>query len=140
MPGQLGITLDQRYVSFNDLWKLTSLHEGIEFAVTRELIEGRGFYRLYAGGMNKVFIPDLPGVRILGHTHPRKIQALPSFTDINTLNKLYEKQLITNPAAPRIPSRIIWGEGQANITLFHPTMENIYLDEYKNYQLKRLGF
>lgn len=108
MPGQAGVVLNQRTVSFADIHRL-SIRDGAEYALTRE----GGQYVLRSGLNDAVAIPS--GVRPIVHTHPPDISGfvdtLPSRADINVLNSLWAR----NPAGPRPVSQIITGPGQTTI-------------------------
>jgi hypothetical protein len=67
VPGREGITLTDKTVRFGDLYRLSEKTGGIEFALTRETVDGEKVFRLYSGGRNAVTTPRAgPNVRIIG--------------------------------------------------------------------------
>ncbi len=114
IPGQQGVILDQKYVSYSDLWELTR-RTGLEYALTKE----NGSFVLRSGAANTVPIPN--GIRPIAHTHPFDNvgipEPLPSNPDINTLNQLWS----LNPNGRRPRSTIIWGPNPGNTTQFGAT-------------------
>jgi RHS repeat-associated protein len=116
LPGIEGVTLSQRTIRFGDLQELSTLGgREVEFALTRE----NGAFRLYSGGPGSVATPS--GARVIGHTHPGGT-ILPSTTDINSLNNAWLRQLSIDPYAPVSPSRVIWGIGNTDNTIFYPSI------------------
>jgi RHS repeat-associated protein len=116
LPGIEGVTLAQRSVRFGDLHQLSILGgREVEFALTRE----SGAFRLYSGGAGTVATPS--GARVIGHTHPGGTM-LPSATDINSINNAWLRQLSVQPYTPAVPSRVIWGGGNAENTIFWPSI------------------
>lgn len=116
LPGIEGVTLAERTVRFGDLHALSTLGgREIEFALTRE---GSAF-RLYSGGPETVLTPS--GARVIGHTHPGGT-VLPSTTDIDSINNAWLRQLSVDLYAPPAPSRVIWGVGDLDNTIFYPSI------------------
>ena len=120
IPGREGITLSDGTVRFADLYRMTEAH-GIEFGLTREVVDGKSVYRLYSGGRNAVTMPSGEGVRIIGHTHPSGYR-LPSTADIDNLNRAFLNSLERDLLAPVPHRRVIWGSGPANSTIYYPNV------------------
>ena len=72
IPGRPGVTLTDGTVRFGDLFHLTE-RTGIEYALTRETVNGERVFRLYSGGRNGVTTPGRSGIRVIGHTHYSRI-------------------------------------------------------------------
>ena len=113
IPGRSGVILDQRVVSYEDIWRLTEQH-GIEFALYRQ----DGKFVLASGSRVSVEIPE--GVRPISHSHALDEFGLnspvPSIADINLLNRYW----ISNPAAPRPVSTLI-ANGETSAVRFGAT-------------------
>ncbi|MET1257212.1 hypothetical protein [Aliikangiella maris] len=125
LPGEVGVTVTDRTVRFGDVYDL-SQRSGVEFSLVTERVDGKLVKRLYSGD---AFTSPVPrDSRILGHAHPNEgvMQQLPSRADMNILNDRYFEQLLTNPSAKPQPSRIFWGTGDYDNTLFYPGFGKSY--------------
>ena len=120
IPGREGITLTDSTIRFADVYRLTE-KTGIEFGLTRELVGGRQVRRLYSGGQNAVTLPTGPGIRSIGHTHPSAAR-LPSSPDINSINRRFMNALEADPLAPVPHSRVMWGSGATDSTIYYPNV------------------
>ena len=120
IPGRQGITLTDSTIRFSDVYRLTE-NTGIEFGLTRELVGGRQVRRLYSGGQNAVTLPTGSGIRSIGHTHPSAAR-LPSSPDINSINRRFMNALEADSLAPVPHSRVIWGSGATDSTIYHPNV------------------
>jgi phage tail protein X len=116
IPGREGVTLSQRSVVFADIARMSEMH-GVEFALTKE----NGAWRLYSGGVDSVGTPLGANTRVLAHTHPGG-SPLPSPADIAALNRNFDARLAVNPAISPYPSRVIYGTGADDVTLFWPNI------------------
>jgi hypothetical protein len=125
VPGIEGITLNQKSVSFSEMWKL-SQDTGIEYVLTKE----NGKFILRSGAPSMVLSP--PNIRPIAHTHLLdplgEFDKLPSRADIKALNDLWAE----NPNGPRPTSTVIWGPEAGNTTQFGAT--GINPPPYKNPQ------
>jgi hypothetical protein len=114
VPGPEGIILNQKSVSFSEMWKLSE-DTGLEYVLTKE----NGKFILRSGAPSTVASPD--NIRPIAHTHPLdplgEFDQLPSKADINALNDLWSK----NPNGPRPTSTVIWGPDPGNTTQFGAT-------------------
>ena len=109
-----------RTVRFGDLYHLTE-QTGVEYALTRETVNGERVFRLYSGGRNGVTTPGRPGIRVIGHTHSSRI-GYPSPRDIAVINDKFVEALSSNPFAPVLHERVIYGPGNTESTIYHPTV------------------
>lgn len=122
IPGREGITLFDRTIRFADLYRMTEAQE-IEFGLTREVVGGKSVYRLYSGGRDAVTMPSGEGVRIIGHSHPRRSGSrFPSIRDIDNINRAFLNALEVNPASPVPHRRVIWGSGPWESTIYYPNV------------------
>jgi hypothetical protein len=123
LPGAEGVIITDRTVNFGDVYNLgTQNGRTIEFALTSETSADGGLLivkKLYSGDQWSVGVPS--DARLIGHVHPNDIpgQMWPSTTDINSLNDQFFRQLQLDPAATPTPSRIFWGPGNADNTVFY---------------------
>jgi len=134
-PGRAGVTLNQKTIEFRDLWALTEKYGGVEYSLTREVTSsGKNVYRLYSGQRgsatvpNTIFDPVNPGsvLRRIAHTHPSG-NPYPSFpsptragSDVTNINNDLINMLLQDPYA-RVPhSRIIYGPGATDSTIYYP--------------------
>jgi len=124
IPGKQGVILDQRTVSFDDIWKMSD-NTGVEFILTKE---NRNFV-LRSGAATSA--PIKSGVRPIVHTHPKDdfgVNSLfPSNADINVLNALWAR----NPNGPRPVSQILTGE-QTPTRFFATGLESLPKPKVKN--------
>lgn len=60
--------------------------------------------------------------RLIGHAHPNDNihQMWPSPQDMKMVNARYFNELLRNPDARPQPSRIFWGPGDKDNTVFYP--------------------
>ncbi|WP_426321957.1 hypothetical protein [Pseudoduganella sp. R-43] len=140
LPGHYGFTLDQRTITTKDLWSLNVKHEGMEFVLTRETVDGDRVWKLYSGLPDKVRFPVFDDTQVFGHVHPLgETEKLPSFADINNMNELWRRKLAVDPTTPPLKSRIVWGPEKENVTLFTTTGEDVLSENFKDKRLIRLG-
>jgi hypothetical protein len=121
LPGTKGVTLTDRTVRFGDVYELGRLDgRKVEFALTTERVDGKLVKRLYSG--NAWTSPVPKDSRLIGHVHPNETatQLWPSVGDMNTANARYYRQLLQNPSAKAQPTRIFWGTGNTDNTIFYP--------------------
>ena len=101
IPGREGVTLTDRVIRFGDIYRLTE-QIGVEYALTRETLDGSRVFRLYSGGKNAVSTPRRPDTRQIGHTHPSGFRH-PSLGDLKEMNERFLKLILSDPrrcAAP----------------------------------------
>jgi hypothetical protein len=114
VPGPQGVILNQKSVSFSDMWKLSE-DTGLEYVLTKE----NGKFILRSGAPSTVRSPKY--IRPIAHTHPTtplgEFDSLPSDADIDALNRLWQR----NPNGPRPTSTVIWGPEPGNTTQFGAT-------------------
>lgn len=123
IPGQRGVILQQRAVAFSDLWRITALI-GVEVSLTKDLHLGREIFRLRSGNRfeSPITKPMYGLLRIIARTHPSgRSQRLPSMDDIKLLNQLFLHQLRTKADASLPHSRVIYGSGHRDFTIFWPS-------------------
>jgi hypothetical protein len=121
LPGSRGVTLTDRTVRFGDLYELGRLEgRNVEFALVTEKVDGKLVKRLYSG--NAWTSPVPRDSRLIGHVHPNETstQMWPSPEDMNIVNARYFRELQINPDAMPKPTRIFWGSGNADNTIFYP--------------------
>lgn len=121
LPGTKGVTVTDRTVRFGDVYELGTLDgRKIEFALTTERIDGQLVKRLYSGDAWTTPIPK--DSRIIGHVHPNETatQMWPSAEDMNVVNARLFRELQANPNAQPKPTRIFWGTGNTENTIFYP--------------------
>jgi hypothetical protein len=107
-----------------DLWQLTRII-GVEVSLTKDVIKGHVHFRLRSGSRKQSPItkPKFGLVRIIAHTHPSGVvQRLPSFDDIERLNQLFLHQIRQQADAFVPHSRVIYGAGLNDYTIFWPTV------------------
>ena len=124
LPGFEGVTITDRTVVFSDLWRLTALHEReVEFKLCLEVLEGRRVFRLYSGGRGFVEYPTQNLIRGIAHTHPSGNPSV-SPQDIASLNRQWLKYFrsMNNPYVTHFPSRVVYGPGPDDYTLYWPTV------------------
>jgi hypothetical protein len=114
VPGPEGVILEQKSVSFSEMWKLSE-DTGLEYVLTKE----NGKFILRSGAPSTVRSPKY--IRPIAHTHPTtplgEFDSLPSDADIDALNRLWQR----NPNGPRPTSTVIWGPEPGNTTQFGAT-------------------
>lgn len=123
IPGWQGVVLDQQSIVFSDLWRLSQI-TGVEISLTKDLYERRVIFRLRSGSRKRSpFTKPMFGlVRIIAHTHPSgHSQRLPSIQDIENLNDLFLHQLRSQANAQLPHSRVIFGGGLHDYTVFWPS-------------------
>jgi hypothetical protein len=117
-----GVIITDRAVNFGDVYKLgTQNGRTVEFALTSETTaNGVLVKKLYSGGQWSVGVPS--DARLIGHVHPNDIpgKMWPSTADMNGLNDQFFRELQVNPTATPKPSRVFWGPGNADNTVFYP--------------------
>ena len=121
LPGSKGVTLTDRTVRFGDIYDLGCLGgRNIEFSLVTERVDGKLVKRLYSG--NAWTSPVPRDSRLIGHVHPNETatQLWPSPGDMNTVNARYFRELQLNPNAKPKPTRIFWGSGDTDNTIFYP--------------------
>lgn len=123
IPGWQGVVLDQQSIVFSDLWSLSQII-GVEVSLTKDLEKQRMIFRLRSGSRKRSpFTKPMFGlVRIIAHTHPSgHSQRLPSIQDIENLNNLFLHQLRSQANAQLPHSRVIFGGGLHDYTIFWPS-------------------
>ncbi|MDH5228446.1 MAG: hypothetical protein OEZ58_09205 [Gammaproteobacteria bacterium] len=122
LPGTQGVTLTDRSIRFGDVYELGRLDgRNVEFALTTERLgDGTLVKRLYSG--NAWTSPVPRDSRLIGHVHPNETatQIWPSLKDMDLVNARYFRQLQQNPLAKPQPTRIFWGTGNADNTIYYP--------------------
>jgi RHS repeat-associated protein len=140
VPGTPGAYLNVQpgeVILFEDLSRLTMMHSGQEFMLTREVVrQGNRVtrrWRIYSGTPDQIppprfFEPNAPGggtrvERIVGHTHPRPIPYDPIFTQPSDADLFYLTQITGEWRQVYGPSsepfgRIIWGLNPGETTLY----------------------
>jgi hypothetical protein len=124
IPGWQGVVLEQKSVVFSDLWRL-SQRIGVEVSLTKDLEQGNTVFRLRSGSRKRSPFtkPKFGLVRIIAHTHPSGAsQRLPSIQDIENLNDLFLHRIRQQVDAELPYSRIIFGGGLHDYTIFWPTV------------------
>jgi hypothetical protein len=119
LPGQEGVIITDRTVRFGDVYELSAAQR-TEFSLVTERVDGQLVKKLYSGDAWNSPVPR--DSRLIGHTHPNEnaFQMWPSVGDMNTVNARYFRQLQIDPLASPAPSRIIWGPGNTDNTIFYP--------------------
>ena len=123
LPGSTGVTVTDRVVVFEKLWQLSAKHD-VEFALTKELVDGRYVYRVYSGARGFVDIPSQNLIRRIAHTHPSGNPMI-SASDLVNHNRTWLRNFERNGMdlyTPIHPSRVIYGSGAADDTLFWSTI------------------
>lgn len=125
LPGDFraggGVILTDRTVRFGDIYELSTLNgRRVEFSLTSEIRGGQNVKVLYSGTVKDVVTPR--DARIIGHSHPtpHDLQQFPSPGDMETFNNIYFRQQEVNPNALPQPSRIFFGSGDYDNTIFYP--------------------
>ncbi|WP_345426150.1 hypothetical protein, partial [Halioxenophilus aromaticivorans] len=121
LPGTQGVTLTDRTVRFGNVYDLGKLDgRKIEFSLTTERVDGKLVKRLYSGDDYTSPVPK--DSRLIGHVHPNETstQMWPSPEDMNVVNARYFRELQVNPGAQARPTRIFWGSGNTDNTIFYP--------------------
>lgn len=124
LPGREGVTITDRHVNFDDLYRM-STKDGrtVEFALTREVVDGKREFRVYSGTDGRVSTPE--GSRTIAHTHPPIPGSKPmevSDLDKAAINAAWEKRSSQDIYARPAPERIIWGLGPDNWQPYYPTV------------------
>ena len=121
LPGEQGVIITDRTVRFGDVYQLGALNGRlVEFSLVSERVDGQLVKKLYSGDAWTCPVPR--DSRLVGHVHPNKnaFQLWPSTQDMNMVNARYFRELMTNPNATPNPTRIFWGVGNADNTIFYP--------------------
>ena len=122
LPGDQGVIITDRTVKFGDVYDLGTLGgRKVEFSLVTEYTDdGALVKKLYSG--NDWTSPVPRDSRLIGHTHPNEneFQRWPSPEDMNVVNGRYFRALEANPSATPLPSRIFWGSGPTDNTIFYP--------------------
>lgn len=121
LPGEQGVIITDRTVNFGDVYDLGTLGgRRVEFSLVTEKVDGALVKKLYSGDAWTSPVPQ--DARLIGHVHPNEneFQLWPSTQDMNLLNARYFRVLQENPSAAPIPSRIFWGSGPTDNTIFYP--------------------
>ena len=116
-------TLTDRSIAFRRFWDLTAKHD-VEFALTRELVDGNAVYRLYSGGRGFVDYSSTNLIRRIAHTHPSGNAAI-SGADLANHNRAWLRFFSSrgkDPYTPLFPSRVIYGPGAHDYTLYWPSV------------------
>jgi RHS repeat-associated protein len=114
LPGNRGVTISDRSIQFDSLWKLSEMH-GVEWALTRELDKaGNTVFRVYSGGQRWIHTPS-DKIRQIAHTHPSG-NPRPSWNfDVFHHNEAWIRYIESlppgTPLPPPWPQRIIYGPG-----------------------------
>ncbi|GLR14013.1 hypothetical protein GCM10007907_28030 [Chitinimonas prasina] len=92
----------------------------VAFSLVTERVDGVLVKKLYSGDAWTSPVPR--DARLIGHVHPNEnaFQVLPSTQDMNMVNARYFRDLMTNPNANPVPTRIFWGPGNTDNTIFYP--------------------
>jgi hypothetical protein len=108
-----------RTIRFGDVYEL-SKNSGTEFSLVTERVNGQLVKKLYSGDAWTSPVPR--DSRLIGHSHPNvnEFQGFPSLMDMNVVNARYFRALDANPLASPTPSRIFWGTGNTDNTIFWP--------------------
>ncbi len=121
LPGEQGVIITDRTVRFGDVYELGTLGgRQVEFSLVTEYSEGSLVKKLYSGDAWTSPVPR--DSRLLGHVHPNEnaFQLWPSTQDMNMVNARYFRDLMVNPNAAPAPTRIFWGPGNTDNTIFYP--------------------
>ncbi|WP_124920373.1 hypothetical protein [Burkholderia stagnalis] len=121
LPGEQGVILSDRTVRFGDVYDLATLGgRRVEFSLVTERMDGAVVKKLYSGDAWTSPVPR--DARLIGHVHPNEnaFQMWPSTQDMNMVNARYFRELMNNPNATPLPTRIFWGPGNTDNTIFYP--------------------
>ncbi|OXI87196.1 hypothetical protein CFB40_16100 [Burkholderia sp. AU31652] len=121
LPGEQGVILSDRTVRFGDVYDLATLGgRRVEFSLVTERVDGAVVKKLYSGDAWTSPVPR--DARLIGHVHPNEnaFQMWPSTQDMNMVNARYFRELTSNPNATPLPTRIFWGPGSTDNTIFYP--------------------
>jgi hypothetical protein len=121
LPGEQGVIITDRTVRFGDVYELGTLGgRNVEFALVTERVNGSLVKKLYSGDAWTSPVPR--DARLIGHVHPNDnaFKLWPSTQDMNMVNARYFRELAKNPDARPAPTRIFWGPGDADNTIFYP--------------------
>ncbi|SAL10824.1 LysM peptidoglycan-binding domain-containing protein [Caballeronia telluris] len=121
LPGEQGVVVTDRTVRFGDLYKLGTLGgRQVEFSLVTERLDSALVKKLYSGDAWTSPVPR--DARLIGHVHPNEnsLQMWPSTQDMNMVNARYFRELIVNPNAAPAPTRVFWGPGNVDNTIFYP--------------------
>ncbi|WP_426165686.1 LysM peptidoglycan-binding domain-containing protein [Pseudoduganella sp. R-34] len=121
LPGTEGVIVTDRTVRFGDIYELGTLGgRKVEFSLTTERVDGKLVKKLYSGDAWTSAVPR--DSRLIGHVHPNETptQQWPSTQDMNTVNARYFREVEVEPTARPTPSRIFWGPGDTDNTIFYP--------------------
>ena len=121
LPGDQGVIITDRTVRFGDVYELGTLGgRTVEFALVTERVDGALVKKLYSGDGWSSPVPR--DARLIGHVHPNDnaFKLWPSTQDMNMVNARYFRELAKNPNAKPAPTRIFWGSGDADNTIFYP--------------------
>jgi uncharacterized Zn-binding protein involved in type VI secretion len=121
LPGEHGVIVTDKTIRFGDVYELGTLGgRKVEFALVSERIDGKLVKTLYSGDSWSSPVPK--NGRLIGHVHPNEIgtQKWPSPQDMNMINGRYFQELLVNPDARPKPTRIFWGPGDKDNTVYYP--------------------
>lgn len=121
LPGEQGVIVSDRTVRFGDVYDLATLGgRRVEFSLVTERVDGAVVKKLYSGDAWTSPVPR--DARLIGHVHPNEnvFQMWPSTQDMNMVNARYFRELTSNPNATPLPTRIFWGPGNTDNTIFYP--------------------
>lgn len=121
LPGEQGVIITDRTVRFGDVYELGTLGgRNVEFSLVTEWSDGQLVKKLYSGDAWTSPVPR--DARLIGHGHPNEnaFQMWPSAQDMNVVNARYFRALQENPNAMPAPTRIFWGPGNVDNTIFFP--------------------
>jgi hypothetical protein len=121
LPGERGVIITDRTVRFGDVYELgVSREYPVEFSLVTEYSEGKLVKKLYSGDAWTSPVPR--DSRLIGHVHPNEndFKMWPSTQDMEMVNARYFRELMSNPNAAPSPTRIFWGAGNTDNTIFYP--------------------
>jgi hypothetical protein len=121
LPGTEGVIVTDRTVRFGDVYELGTLRNNpVEFSLVTERVDGVLVKKLYSGDAWRSPVPT--DGRLIGHVHPNEnaLQMWPSRQDMNMVNDRYFRALQVNPNVLPAPTRIFWGSGNTDNTIFYP--------------------
>ncbi|MDR5777681.1 MULTISPECIES: LysM domain-containing protein [unclassified Caballeronia] len=121
LPGKEGVIVIDRTVRFGDVYELGTLGgRQVEFSLVTERVDGALVKKLYSGDAWTSPVPR--DARLIGHVHPNDnaFKVWPSTQDMEMVNIRYFRQLELNPQANPTPTRIFWGPGNVDSTVFYP--------------------
>jgi hypothetical protein len=115
-----GTTATDKSIRFTEMYKLTEAL-GIEYGLSRELVNGRAVYRLYSGSSNAVTIGESGNtvLRVIAHTHPSGV-GRPSIDDMANINRAFLEAIARDPSARRPVRIIIYGSGKGQAIPYYP--------------------